>query len=147
MKAIDVINRNARKVASIGPDETLQEAIDRLNEANIGSLLVMEGEKVLGIITERDVLRACFTRSPRHENITVREKMTSDIITGSPNDTVADLLKLMTDRKIRHLPVMEGEKLVGLLSLGDLVVAQLQSIRAENEQLRDFIQSSGSVAH
>lgn len=145
MKAKDVLEKNPRAVESIGPDETLQEAIDRLNKANIGSLLVTEGEKLVGIITERDILRACFNRSPRHENITVAEKMTSKLVTGSPDDSVADLLKLMTDKRIRHLPVLDAGRIAGLLSLGDLVVAQLQSIRAENEQLKDFIQNSGSV--
>ena len=94
---------------------------------------------MLGIITERDILRACAARRGSLESIEVAEVMTKDIVTASPNDSVEDIMGSMTDHRIRHLPVIENDELVGIVSIGDIVKAQHNALTMENHYLKSYL--------
>jgi CBS domain-containing protein len=141
MLASDIIRRQGRPVETIQPDRTVQEAINRLVERRIGSLLVVDDEwRIVGIVTERDILRASYTNSPRPERVRVEEIMTRNPVVGTPDDPINDLLTVMTENRIRHLPIMRGGRLEGLVSIGDLVAAQLDQIQDENLHLKAYIE-------
>ena len=141
MQVSDILRGQDRRVETIPATKSVLEAVHQLNEHGIGSLLVTdENDRIIGILTERDVLRLSGDRSDKLGSTTVAEAMTSELVTGEPEDRITELLNVMTRRRVRHLPIMKDEKLIGLVSIGDLVKAQLEQIAAENEQLRNYIQ-------
>lgn len=145
MLVSEILKRQSRPVETVLESQSMQEAIDKLVEKRIGSLLVKsERGKVAGIVTERDILRNIYSRSRRPENVRVGEIMTAEMITGGPCDSVNDLLKVMTKHRIRHLPIMSGTRLEGLVSIGDLVATQFEQVRDENHHLKEYITVSGA---
>jgi CBS domain-containing protein len=141
MKIRDILHGKGTEVATISPEATIHEAMTVLVSRRIGSLVVTdEKRKILGIITERDILRECTARSERIKETLVREVMTPDLIIGVPDDEVSYVMGIMTQNRIRHLPVMTDEHLEGLISIGDVVKAQLEETEFENRYLKDFIQ-------
>jgi CBS domain-containing protein len=94
---------------------------------------------MLGIITERDILRACAARRGPLESTRVSDVMTTNVVTGSPCDSVEDTMGLMTEHRIRHLPVLENDKLVGIVSIGDIVKAQHDALTMENHYLKSYL--------
>ncbi|MGD9724081.1 MAG: CBS domain-containing protein [Pirellulales bacterium] len=146
----DILHSKGAVVHTIGPDATLENVVLTLVKHNCGSLVVCAGEvvdrcggpaeRMVGIITERDILRACAARRGSLAEMTVAEVMTRDVATGSPDDSVADTMGLMTQRRIRHLPVLEGGQLVGLISIGDVVKSQHDQLSLENHYLKSYIQ-------
>jgi CBS domain-containing protein len=150
MKIKNIFGEKGTDVVTIEQDETVQEAICKLNEHRIGALVVTdERGETCGIITERDILRHCGQRwvalsepSPREEMSCpslVREVMTKDLIVGVPDDSLDYVMGVMTKNRIRHLPVMDGKKLVGIVSIGDVVNAHLEETEFENRMLKDYI--------
>ena len=121
-------------------DDTLVEAARKMWKQQTGSLLVVDGEDLVGIITERDVLRECLYRSDRLAQIPVREAMTKDLIIGLPHDELGYTMGVMTKNRVRHLPVMDGGKVVGMISIGDVVKATLDETEYENRYLKEYIQ-------
>jgi CBS domain-containing protein len=112
----------------------------------VGSMLVCVrdvrlGERLVGIITERDMLRCFAAGKCDLTSLTVGDAMTTELITAHPSDSVTDLMGVMTTNRIRHVPVMSGEQLVGMVSIGDLLKAQHDHLVAENQFMRDYIQS------
>lgn len=141
MQVREILGFKGRMVHTCAPDDTLGDVVDLLVGHNIGSLVVREDEEMVGIITERDILRAtAATRGPL-EFVKVRERMTRCPIVVSLEDEVTDTMGLMTERRIRHLPVVERGKLVGIISIGDLVKAQHDELSRENHYLKSYIQS------
>lgn len=141
MQVSDILRGQDRRVETIPSTKSVLEAVHRLNEHGIGSLLVTgENDRIIGILTERDVLRLSGDRSEKLASITVAEAMTKELVTGGPEDRITELLNVMTQRRVRHLPIMKDEKLIGLVSIGDLVKAQLEQTAAENQQLKNYIQ-------
>jgi len=141
MHVRDVLSRKSSLVHTCTPDDTLADVADLMVGHNIGSLIVMQDEEMVGIITERDILRAsAATRGPL-EFLKVSERMTRCPIVASPNDEVADIMCIMTERRIRHVPVVERGRLVGLVSIGDTVKAQHDELCRENHYLKSYIQS------
>jgi CBS domain-containing protein len=141
MKIRDILRGKGTEVATISPEATIHEAMTILVNRRIGSLVVTdEKRKIAGIITERDILRECTARSERIKETLVREVMTTDLIIGVPDDEVGYVMGIMTQNRIRHLPVMSDEHLEGLISIGDVVKAQLEETEFENRYLKDFIQ-------
>jgi CBS domain-containing protein len=141
MKIRDILRGKGTEVATISPEATIHEAMTILVSRRIGSLVVTdEKRKIVGIITERDILRECTARSERIKETLVREVMTTDLIIGVPDDEVSYVMGIMTQNRIRHLPVMADEHLEGLISIGDVVKAQLEETEFENRYLKDFIQ-------
>ncbi|MCY2976873.1 MAG: CBS domain-containing protein [Planctomycetota bacterium] len=141
MRVQEILSRKGDSVYQISPDATLAEAVDRLVNFNIGSLLVSDGESIYGIITERDIMKVIAdSRRPLSE-VLVHEQMTSEMVTGEPNDNVNDIMGTMTSRRVRHLPIMDNGRLAGMISIGDIVKAQYELLVVENHYLREYIQS------
>ena len=141
MHVRDVLSSKSSLVHTCTPDDTLADVADMMVGHNVGSLIVMQDEDMVGIITERDILRACAaTRGPL-EFLKVSERMTRCPIVASPNDEVADIMCIMTERRIRHVPVVERGQLVGIVSIGDTVKAQHDELCRENHYLKSYIQS------
>jgi CBS domain-containing protein len=141
MKLADILAHKGYKVHSIGPTTTLAEVVQVLVRHNIGSLMVCADDdckRMLGIITERDILRASAARRPL-ERTEVSRVMTTDVITGSPCDSVEDTMGVMTENRIRHLPVIENDELIGIVSIGDIVKAQHDALTMENHYLKSYL--------
>lgn len=140
MRIADILRRKGHHVVTIGSDRTVYEAIETLVSNNIGGLVVTGEEGgVVGIITERDILREAKERSGRLKETEIRDVMTRDVIIGVPEDRVDYVMGIMTRNRIRHLPVMDGEGLVGIISIGDVVNASKKETEFENRMLRDYI--------
>lgn len=122
------------------PDQTVSDAAQLLAEKRIGALPVMEGDVVVGIFSERDLLYCIAKAGAEALAKPIRDVMTSPAITISPQENALDTLGLMTRRRIRHLPVVDGGKLVAFVSIGDIVKYRIEKIETEANQLRDYIQ-------
>ncbi len=138
---VETILRNKGDwVATIRPDATLAEAVDMLNRERIGAIVVSEdGEGVDGILSERDIVIALGSDSEDLLARPVGEIMTRTVITCDPSDSVGDLMAEMTNRRIRHFPVVAGGRLCGIVSIGDLVKSRLDEVEFEASSLRSFI--------
>ncbi|MEO5945441.1 MAG: CBS domain-containing protein [Chitinophagaceae bacterium] len=120
-KVNDIIQAKGNQVYSISPDSTVYSALEQLFEKNISALLVMEGENPSGIFTERDYARKVVLKGKSSKETLIREIMTSELITVPEECTIEDAMRIMTKNHIRHLPVMKGDKLAGIISIGDVV--------------------------
>ena len=109
------------QIISVTPDTTVFHALELMFQKNISAMLVMEGEKLKGIFTERDYARKIALQGRSSKETKIRDIMTENLITITPGDTIENAMKIMSSKFIRHLPVMEGEKLVGIVSIGDVV--------------------------
>jgi CBS domain-containing protein len=145
----DVLAKKGTDVITIGADATLHDAVLRLNEHGIGALVVTgdEGE-VRGILTERDILRVCGERSlflggsgdGGEDPPFVGDAMTADVVVGVPRDRIDYVMGVMTERRIRHLPIVEDGQLVGMISIGDVVNAQVVEAEFEIRMLKGYVQ-------
>ncbi|MCH8125605.1 CBS domain-containing protein [candidate division KSB1 bacterium] len=139
-KALDLLAGKSSDIISIHSSETIHEAIKKLVTHNIGALLVVDDDdKLVGIFTERDILKESSRRSDQIKNTKVESAMTTDLIIGLPEDDVEYLMGIMTSNKIRHIPIMVGEEIKGIISIGDLVKAVLTHVNNENRYLKDYI--------
>lgn len=136
----EILSRKGSDVLTGPEDLTLIQAARRMVEARVGSLVVMDGgDRIVGILTERDVFRF-LARHPDRIGLThVGDIMTRDVIVGLPTDSIDSTLSLMTERRIRHLPILVGGRLAGLVSIGDLVKAAVHEASFEVRMLRDYI--------
>jgi CBS domain-containing protein len=139
MRLLEILNAKGHDVFSTTPETTVQDVVNHLVEHNCGSLVVLEGEKLVGIVTERDVLRACAKDPTGFLSASVAECMTAELQTGTPQDKVDDVMGVMTRQRIRHLPVLDESALVGVISIGDLVKAQHDQLSVENHHLKSYI--------
>jgi CBS domain-containing protein len=135
----DVLREKGTKVLSIGPDETVYEAIRQMAEHGIGALLVVENGEPVGLLSERDYSRKVILRGLRSRETTVRTIMSSPLLTISPDASVQHGLSMMTEKFIRHIPVLDGAGVMGMVSIGDLVKAVIQDQEALIEQLESYI--------
>ena len=140
----DILHGKGSVVYTIRSDASLADVVQKLVKNNCGSLVVCdsdcdESERLMGIITERDILRACAAGRAPLERTTVAEVMTRDIVVGRFSDDVEVAKRVMTDKRFRHMPIMQKGKLVGIVSIGDVVRSQLMTIEAEATYLRDYI--------
>lgn len=141
MKIRDVLRAKGPAVVTVGPDLPVQEAMRVLVENGIGALVVVDG-KLRGIITERDLLRHGAEDVHRLATSRVRELMTAEVITASPEAHIEQVMDTMVERRIRHLPIMEDGTLVGIISIGDVVNALRQSVEVENRYLHAYIEGT-----
>src|SRR5580692_9831430 len=138
-----VLTHKTSELWSIAPDATVYEAIKLMAEKNIGSLLVMSGGKLAGVITERDYTRKVALHGKTSKETRVREIMPRELLTVTTDDSVEECMRMMTENRVRHLPVMEAGNVVGLVSIGDLVNWIISTQNAQLEQMEQYI--SGSV--
>ena len=134
-----VLATKGTQVHSIRPTDTVFDAVKKMVEVNSGSLIVMEGDEVRGIITERDYLRNIVLAGRTSKETQVREIMTTKLVVVEPSTSVEEAMAIMTDRHIRHLPVIERGKLGGIVSIGDLVKQISQDRKFEVQYLTDYI--------
>jgi CBS domain-containing protein len=138
-KIQSLLDRKGHVVYSIQPDRLVYDAIAEMDARNVGGLIVKDGQKVVGIITERDYLRKVILRGRSSKQTRVEEIMTRDLATVAPDATVEEALRLMTEQRCRHLPVMKGGELKGILSIGDLVKKIIEQQEFEIQVLQDYI--------
>ncbi|MBV7257746.1 CBS domain-containing protein [Pacificimonas sp. WHA3] len=129
-------------VISVGPDQSVSEVAKILVEHRIGAVLVMIGDHIAGIVSERDIVRCITERGPGILDGPASAIMTADVITVPPSDPVVSALSRMTRRRIRHLPVVEDAKLLGIVSIGDLVKRRIEEAVREADALKDYIAHS-----
>ncbi len=141
MLVSQVLGAKGDAVFTITPQETLEAVASLLFARGVGSLVVMEEGEVAGIVSERDVVRGVAQEGVLALKRPVSAFMTRDVLLASPSENVDDLLSRMTDRRIRHLPVCQDHRLVGLVSIGDLVKTKISETVAEAEHLRAYIAS------
>ena len=135
-----ILRSKGRAVATIRPDETVGAAVEALVSRNIGALVAsQDGEAVDGIISERDIVHALARHGAALLALTVAEVMTRSVVTCDPTESVAELMAEMTNRRIRHLPVVQDGRLCGIISIGDVVKNRLDEIEYEARSLRSFI--------
>jgi CBS domain-containing protein len=140
-KVSDLLAGKGRDVVAIGPDEPVLEAIELMAQKGIGAVLVMRGEDLLGILSERDYARKVILRGRSSAETAVWEIMSAPVTTVAPGDSVNTCMMLMTDKKFRHLPVVDGGRVVGVLSIGDLVKSVIEEQQREIAELQRYIAS------
>lgn len=134
-----ILDRKGRNVFSIAPTLSVADAVAEMNRNRVGSVLVMDGEKILGIFTERDVLRRVVGANVDPIITPITKVMSSDVLTIAPTATVQQVMDIFTEKRCRHLPVVEGGQVLGLISIGDVSRWVANSHRAEAESLRQYI--------
>jgi CBS domain-containing protein len=140
MNVESILKTKGSSVVTIAPDETVVRALSILEAHEIGALVVSADRiRVQGILSERDIVRGLALRGPELLDVKVSEVMTSEVYVCEPDDTVAELMSQMTERRIRHLPVVVDGKLKGIVSIGDVVKNRLGEIESETEALREYI--------
>jgi len=139
MRVSDILRSKGSDVVTLNPSATVAEAVSRLAELSFGALVVSnDGSTVEGILSERDIVRSLGDDSDTL-GLAVSELMTTAVVTCSTTDNIADLMALMTTRRIRHLPVVTDGEMVGLVSIGDVVKARLAELEDERKHLEDYI--------
>ena len=140
-RVCDLLHDKGRDVWSLTPDATVYEAIDQMAQKGVGALLVMEGERLVGIISERDYARKVILKGKASREIQVREIMSYPVICVPPELTIEQTMALMTDRHVRHLPVVVAETVVGVISIGDVVRSVIEEQEFYIQQLTMYITS------
>jgi CBS domain-containing protein len=140
MRIRNLMETKGHDVVTVPPSFPLEDAIKLLVAHNIGSLVVAQDAKVLGILTERDILRLASKGCARMERMRVEEVMVRDVIVGLPDDTLDYVMEIMTRNRIRHLPVVDDGWMQGIVSIGDVISALRKKVEAENRYMRDYIQ-------
>jgi len=135
----DILRRKGEEVYTVGPLATVIDAVHAMNEHHVGAVLVCEDGYPVGIFSERDVLVRVVAAQCDTRQTLVRDVMTTRLYTASLGDTLSEVMRLMTDRRCRHVPVMEGDVLVGLVSIGDLTKAIQHNLRQEVRELSSYI--------
>jgi len=134
----EILNHKGSVVLTIAPDATVFEAIQKMADKNVGALLVTDKEKLVGVITERDYTRKVVLKGRTSKELKVRE-IVSNPVTVTPKHSVEDCMRLMTEHRVRHLPVLDAEKIVGVVSIGDLVNWIISAQTTAIKQLETYI--------
>ena len=140
MKVKEILATKGSRVVTVAEDSPVLDAMSIFSANRIGSLLVVDKDsKILGIIGARDVLMAVINHLDEIKTLTVDKIMTTNLIVGSPDDSIDYLLTIMTENRIRHVPIFENKELKGMVSIGDVVKSQLKETHVENKYLKDYI--------
>jgi CBS domain-containing protein len=135
----DLLDSKGTAIYTVGPDDPVLDAIKTMAGRHVGALLVMKGGELVGIVSERDYARKVILRGRSSSDTSVSQIMSSPVHTVTPKKSVEDCMRLMTQHRVRHLPVVEGGRVVGVISIGDLVKAVIEDQRQTIEQLEDYI--------
>ena len=142
MKTVaELLRGKGHAILSVSPDVPVFEALTVMAEKNVGALLVLEGDRLVGILSERDYARKVILKGKSSRETPVHEIMSTHVLYVRPEQTIEDCMALMTDKRVRHLPVFEREKLVGVISIGDVVKAIIAEQGFVIEQLQNYIRS------
>ena len=136
-----LLDQKGHEVLSIGPDDSVFDAIKKMADNDVGSLVVTEGEKLVGIITERHYARNVFLKGKSSPETTIREIMSTHVVCARPEQSVEECMAVMTDKAVRHLPVLERKQLIGIVSIGDLIKNIISDQKFVIEQLEHYITS------
>jgi CBS domain-containing protein len=140
MKVKEILRDKGSAVYTIGPEQSVSEALREMHKHKIGALLVVdEAGKILGILTERDILRVCEIQAHRLAEIAVHQEMTADLLIALPDDDINYVTNTMTQKRIRHVPIVSEGRLVGMISIGDVTKARLEQAEFEARHLYDYI--------
>lgn len=139
MKVKDVLQQKGKKIHSIRPDATVYDAIKKMSDLKIGALLVITDGELSGIISERDYRDKVILMGKRSKETLVSEIMTKDVYRVKSSDDINTCMRIMTDQKIRHLPVIDNNSLTGIISIGDVVKSVIDQQKVEINSLRDYI--------
>jgi CBS domain-containing protein len=142
MTIATIIAGRTDSIASVAPEALVSDVVSLLAERRIGAVPVLDGAKLVGILSERDVLRILARDGASALNLQAKDLMTSPVVTVEPSTTVIGSLSLMTRRRMRHLPVVEGGRMIGFVSIGDLVKRRIDQIEAEAMAMREYITSA-----
>lgn len=134
-----ILSQKSGAIFSVSPETTGHDAVAMMDEKNVGALLVMSGEKLVGMLSERDYTRKVMLRGKRSADTKVSEIMSTNLTVAHPNEGVEECLRVMTDKRFRHLPVLDAEKVVGVISIGDLVKHVISCQSATIEHLENYI--------
>jgi CBS domain-containing protein len=135
----DILQEKGTQVYTISPDAKVYEALQMMADKNVGALMVIEGDTTAGLISERDYARKIVLKGKLSKDVAVREIMTTDMICVGPDDDVEYCMELMTDNRVRHLPVFKNDQLIGIISIGDIVKAIIEHKEEIIEQLENYI--------
>jgi CBS domain-containing protein len=138
-RVADLLSAKGREVHTVSPGATVYDAVNRMVQHNVGSLLVVEGDEIHGIITERDYLREIVLKGRTSRETPVRDVMTTRVVCVEPGHTIESCMAIMTEKRIRHLPVLEDGRLTGLISVGDVIKRLSLDQKAEIRYLTDYI--------
>ncbi len=139
----DVLRAKGNAVCAVKPDDTVYRALAVMAERNIGAVIVNEGESVVGIFSERDYARQVVLKGKRSKDTLLRDVMTTQVVFIRPEQSMEECMALMTDKHIRHLPVLEDGRLAGILSIGDVVKAVISEKEFVISQLENYITKGG----
>lgn len=139
MQVSKLLSQKGNDVYSVQPEDTVYNAIFKMSELNVGALLVMKASKLEGIISERDYRNKVILEGRTSKSTEVKEIMTPNVVCVKPTDSVNLCMQLMTEKKIRHLPVLEDDRVLGVISIGDVVKTVIENQKVEIDSLRDYI--------
>ena len=142
MKVKNLLDSKGKDVVSIDVNSSVEDAITQMNSRKISAILVTEGEKTVGLFTERDVVR-CYmsTNGKSFKEVIMKDAMTANLIVADQNDDVCEIMSVMIEKNIRHLPVVEKDKVIGMLSIRDIIQTQVHKLTSEIHYLKDYISS------
>ena len=147
MNIANILARKGSMAVTVRPEQSIREALGLLEHHNIGALIAVQGESPVGILSERDIVREA-ARNERFFTLTVADLMTRNVITGHPHDDLLTVAHTMTERRIRHLPVVDKERLIGMVSIGDIVKAQSDHYQGEVDTLQtQLLAGEHGIAH
>lgn len=141
MIVAQILNDKGRNVVTASPSTLMEEVARLLTDNHVGSLVICENDSLAGVITERDVVRALSVNGAAILQEPASQHMTKDVFTCTEEDTIPHLMEVMTERRFRHIPVVEEGKLIGIVSIGDVVKRRLATIEMEAESMRDYIKT------
>jgi CBS domain-containing protein len=139
VKISDILRHKGSAVVTIGPGDAITDLLARLAEHNVGALVVVDRDAVVGIVSERDVVRRLNDRGPQLLSATVGDIMTSSVVSCTPDDSVDSIGAAMTELRVRHMPVLSGGQLAGIVTIGDVVAGRIRQLEQDRVQLESYI--------
>jgi len=139
----DILNEKGQTIYSVSPEDTVYNSLEIMTARNIGSILIMKGENMEGIFTERDYMKKIVLENRSSKSTPVKEVMTANPVCVTLNNSIDEGLSIITQKRCRHLPVIESGKVVGIVSIGDLVKKKISDLNATIKTLNDYITSPG----
>ena len=135
----DILNKKGSSVWTVSPQDTVKKTLIFMAEKNIGAVIVMETDHIAGIFSERDFARHCAKSTVRPEDVTIKEIMTKNVLIVNPSQSTEECMSLMTTKRLRHLPVVENNKLIGMVSIGDVVNRIIEDQKFSLNQLERYV--------